>query len=34
MKENPAPGAYFEDRGNADSYRTKGPTFGISYKAY
>jgi len=31
MKENPPPGAYFDN--NSDN-RLKGPTFGISHKFY
>jgi len=31
MKENPPPGAYFDDRHNINS---KGPTFGLSHKYY
>lgn len=33
MKENPAPGAYFEQP-KLREVRAKGPTFGISYKFY
>ncbi len=31
MKENPPPGAYFDNKTEA---RIKGPTFGISHKFY
>ena len=31
MKENPPPGAYFDDKNNPNS---KGPTFGLSHKYY
>ena len=31
MKDNPAPGSYFEEGGSA---RNRGPTFGISHKYY
>jgi hypothetical protein len=31
MKENPPPGAYFDDKNGLAS---KGPTFGLSHKYY
>ncbi len=31
MKENPPPGAYFEDK---NGQTLKGPTFGLSHKYY
>lgn len=31
MKENPPPGAYFDDKNGGNS---KGPTFGLSHKYY
>jgi len=31
MKENPPPGAYFDDKG---SIHSRGPTFGLSHKYY
>ena len=31
MKENPPPGAYFDDKNGQTS---KGPTFGLSHKYY
>jgi hypothetical protein len=38
MKENPAPGAYFDQYGGGGDgmieFRLKGPTFGISHKYY
>ena len=36
MKENPSPGAYFDEHSSntADSFRLKGPTFGIAHKYY
>jgi hypothetical protein len=35
MKENPAPGSYFDEGMRKSSeYKIKGPTFGISYKYY
>lgn len=34
MKENPAPGSYFDHHTSATDYKPKGPTFGIPYKYY
>ena len=31
MKENPAPGSYFDQD---NDFRSRGPTFGIGHKAY
>lgn len=34
MKENPAPGSYFDHHATAMEFRAKGPTFGLPYKYY
>ena len=34
MKENPAPGTYLDHHATNNSFRPKGPTFGIGYKYY
>ena len=34
MKENPAPGSYIDQHNTTVDFRSKGPTFGISYKHY
>lgn len=34
MKENPAPGAYFDHHATAHEFRARGPTFGLPYKYY
>ncbi len=34
MKENPAPGAYFEEGKASTHLRSRGPTFGISHRFY
>lgn len=34
MKENPAPGSYFDHHSSNIEYKAKGPTFGIPYKYY
>jgi hypothetical protein len=36
MKENPAPGAYFDQHASTSGtdFRIKGPSFGISFKYY
>ena len=34
MKENPAPGSYFDHPATAMEFRARGPTFGLPYKYY